>query len=118
VKAILSRYRRRVPPPQKICVGEVEFDFVSFEARRAGKKLEVTCKCMELMQYLFAHRNQVVKRSNLLDAVWGMETDLNTRTIDNHMVKLRQLIETDPKHPHFLITIHGIGYKLSHCCPD
>ncbi len=65
-----------------------------------------------MLRYFVAHRGAVVSREALLDAVWGYESTPNTRTVDAHIVKLRQKIEEDPHAPRYLLTMHGIGYKL------
>ena len=64
------------------------------------------------MKYFLEHKGETVSRGELLDEVWGYEASPTTRTVDNHILKLRQKIEDDPAHPKFILTVHGIGYKF------
>ncbi len=112
VQAMLKRREDQKRPVTQIAIGPVSIDFERFEALKNGQPVELTAKCFDLIHYLYLHRNKAIRRSDLMDNVWGMETDLNTRTIDNHVVKLRQLLEDNPSQPQRLITVHGIGYKL------
>jgi DNA-binding response OmpR family regulator len=65
-----------------------------------------------MLRYFVAHRGAVVSREALLNAVWGYTSAPNTRTVDAHIVKLRQKIEDDPHTPRHLLTMHGISYKF------
>ncbi len=65
----------------------------------------------EILRYLWEHRGETVSRDQLLENIWGYG-NTTTRTVDNFMVKLRQKIEPNPAAPRYLITVHGIGYKL------
>jgi DNA-binding response OmpR family regulator len=64
------------------------------------------------LRYLVQHRGEVVSRETLLTEVWGHQREVATRTVDNFIVRLRKKIEADPAVPHYLITVHGSGYKL------
>lgn len=79
-----------------------------------GQTIAFTKREMEILQYLHKHNDRPVPREELLHKVWGYEQDLNieTRTVDIHIAKLRRKLETDPKQPAFLITVRGGGYKL------
>ena len=66
-----------------------------------------------MMQVLAEHRGEVLHRDQILEKAWGYVKGLNTRTVDNHVVKVRQQIEDDPNNPRYLVTAHGIGYKLA-----
>ncbi|MGI9323898.1 MAG: response regulator transcription factor [Pseudomonadales bacterium] len=80
----------------------------------AGPRQSFTRREMDLLQYLHAHRERAVPREELLSKVWGYHQDLNieTRTVDIHIAKLRRKLERDPKQPQLLITIRGAGYRL------
>lgn len=92
--------------------GEVTLDFKHYRATKGGEDLELTAKEFEILRFLISHRGAVVKRADLLDKVWGLEDYPTTRTVDNHILKLRKKIENDPADPEFIITVHGIGYKF------
>jgi DNA-binding response OmpR family regulator len=87
-------------------------DFAAYTATRKGEPLSLTPKEFEIMKYLWQHRNKTVTREELLTQVWGYDESMSTRTVDNFILKLRQKIEDDPANPRYIITIHGIGYKL------
>jgi DNA-binding response OmpR family regulator len=65
-----------------------------------------------LLRYFIAHRNQNVSRKQILDEVWGLHEDTDTRAIDNFIVRLRRYIEDAPATPRFLITVRGVGYRF------
>lgn len=97
--------------PDRLVFGDVVLDFVRHEASRAGAAIELTPKEFEILRYFAAHRG-VVSRDALLNAVWGYTSAPNTRTVDAHIVKLRQKIEARPSEPKHLLTVHGLGYKF------
>ena len=78
------------------------------------KNISFTRRELEILQYLFAHHQRAVPRDELLSQVWGYakEADIETRTVDIHMAKLRRKIEVDPKNPARLVTVRGAGYRL------
>lgn len=92
--------------------GDVALDFTHYHATKAGEAIEMTPKEFEILHYLIAHRGKTVSRDELLDKVWGIDEYPTTRTVDNHILKLRKKIEKDPANPDFIITVHGIGYKF------
>jgi DNA-binding response OmpR family regulator len=106
---------RRAPAgglPERADVGDITIDFVRHVAQKGARALDLTPKEFEMLRYFVAHRGSVVSREALLNAVWGYDSMPNTRTVDAHIVKLRQKIEDRPHAPRFLLTMHGIGYKL------
>ncbi len=98
--------------PERIEFGDVSVDFVRHQATRGGHPLDLTAKEFELLRYFAAHQGAVVSRDALLNAVWGYDTAPNTRTVDAHIVKLRQKIEEHPHEPRHLLTAHGLGYTF------
>ena len=66
----------------------------------------------KLLQFLIENRGLVHSRDHLLDAVWGYDAMPSTRTVDVHIAWLRQKLEENPRHPHFIQTVHGMGYKF------
>ncbi len=112
-KAVLRRVEgSAVGSSEKMSLGSVEIDFKTYTATKAGKSLQMTPKEFELLKFLWQHRNQSVSRDQLLTNVWGYDETLSTRTIDNFILKLRQKIEDNPARPKFIVTLHGLGYKL------
>ncbi len=113
---IHAQLRRHKPEANQITdaftFGEVMLDFKHYRATKAGEEIELTAKEFEILRFLIAHRGATVKRTDLLDKVWGLEDYPTTRTVDNHILKLRKKIENDPANPEFIITVHGIGYKF------
>jgi len=98
--------------PQELRLGEVFVDFKRFEARKAGKVLDMSRKEFGVLRLLASRAGEVVTRDELLDEVWGYDQFPTTRTVDNHIALLRSKIEDDPSHPRHLITFRGVGYKL------
>jgi two-component system response regulator MtrA len=77
-----------------------------------GKKIELTILENRILLYFLKHLGQVVTREELMLQVWGYQADVNTRTLDMHIVRLRKKIETDPEQPLYLQTVRGVGYKF------
>ncbi|OGD37604.1 MAG: DNA-binding response regulator [Candidatus Aminicenantes bacterium RBG_19FT_COMBO_58_17] len=113
IKAHLRREKREPRNvPKTYVFGEVEVDFVHFKVRRAGKESDLTALEVDILRYLIAHKGEVVSRDALLDKVWGYEKFPTTRTIDNHILKLRKKIEEDPSRPRHIFSIYGEGYRF------
>jgi DNA-binding response OmpR family regulator len=94
-----------------LAFNDVEIDFGKYEARRAGRTLEMTRKEFQVLRYLASRPGRVVTREELLEAVWGYEKYPTTRTVDNHILSLRAKLEREPGKPGHLLTVHGVGYK-------
>ena len=92
--------------------GEIELDFRRHHAARAGRPLALTAREFDLLKYFVRRRGETVGRDELLDKVWGLRAYPFSRTVDNHVSKLRQKIERVPAEPAYLITVHGSGYKF------
>jgi DNA-binding response OmpR family regulator len=113
IKAHLRREKREPRHVQKTCVfGDVEIDFAHFKVRRAGSETDLTSLEVDILKYLIGHKGEVVSRDALLDKVWGYERFPTTRTIDNHILKLRKKIEDDPSTPRHILSIYGEGYRF------
>ena len=91
----------------------VEIDFRKYQATKAGRRLLLSAREFELLHYLIVHKGETVSRDQLLNQVWGYDSFSNTRTVDNHVAKLRQKIEDDSSDPKFILTVHGIGYRFA-----
>jgi two-component system alkaline phosphatase synthesis response regulator PhoP len=114
VRALLRRSQMTLGNKDrgKVQIGEVTLDFAKMDGFREGEPLHLTSLEFQVLAYLIDHEGEVVTRDDLLDKVWGYETFPTTRTIDTHMLHLRQKIETDPRNPVHLRTAHGKGYIL------
>jgi DNA-binding response OmpR family regulator len=88
-------------------------DFDALELRGAGQRsFRLTLMEAELMRYLTRHEGRVVSRKQILENVWGLHEDTDTRAIDNFIVRLRKYIEDVPSRPRHLLTVRGIGYRF------
>lgn len=114
VKAILRRSATSNAKPQVSAqkVGRLQLDFDQYSATCDGEMIRMSHKEFEIMHYLIENKNEVVSRYDLLNKVWGYDSQPTTRTVDNFILRLRQRIETNPNDPHYIITVHGVGYKL------
>jgi len=92
--------------------GTVTIDFKRAEVLRDDEPIDLSAMEFKLLQHLIENRGVVHSRDQLLDAVWGYDAMPSTRTVDVHIAWLRQKLETNPKHPHFIQTVHGMGYKF------
>ena len=110
VKAVL----RRVSPPaaEVYRFSDCEVNIRGNEVRRAGKLVDLSAKEFALLAYFISNPAETLTRDRLLDAVWGYENYPNTRTVDTHIVHLRQKLEPNPEEPRFILTVHGSGYKF------
>jgi two-component system, OmpR family, alkaline phosphatase synthesis response regulator PhoP len=93
--------------------GSVKVDFIKTEIHRNGETVPFSCKEFQLLRYLIDHKGETLNRGTLLHEVWGYSAIPNTRTVDVHIAWLRQKLEADPKQPHWILTVHGIGYKFA-----
>lgn len=92
--------------------GVIELDFNKHQAFKSGQPIELSAREFEVLKYFIAHRGETVTREQLLDEVWGYDNFPLTRTVDNHIARLRQKIEENPAEPQHLITMHRVGYKF------
>jgi len=91
---------------------DVQVDFTSMEAARAGHPISLTSQEFKLLKFFAGAPGRVISRQELLNEVWGYENYPTTRTVDNHILRLRQKLEPDPANPRFFLTLHGTGYKF------
>ena len=90
----------------------ITIDFGNLELRNLGGTIHLTVMEAELLRYLIRHRGQVVARKSILEDVWDLHEDTDTRAIDNFVVRLRRYIEDDPENPQHLLTVRGVGYRF------
>jgi two-component system alkaline phosphatase synthesis response regulator PhoP len=81
---------------------------------RDGRKIELTILENRILLYFLKNKNKVINREELMMEVWGYNADVNTRTLDMHIVRLRKKIETNPDYPQYLQTVRGVGYKFAY----
>ena len=93
--------------------GDVRIDFTGMEGARGGKVLTLTAQQFKLLKFFARSPGRVFSRDELLNEVWGYEDYPTTRTIDNHILRLRQKLEPDPANPRYFLTMHGAGYKFT-----
>jgi len=87
-------------------------DFDNLELRTPQQTIRLTLMEMQLLRYLVKHEGNVVSRKAILEKVWGLNEDTDTRAIDNFIVRLRKYIEDDPAKPEHLLTVRGVGYRF------
>lgn len=115
VRAVLRRSAAGAALENAITLdGDVEIDTRNLAGRRGGEALAFTRREIEILQYLRQHADRPVSRDELLTRVWGYDrtAEIETRTVDIHIAKLRRKIEPDAKEPRNLVTVRGAGYRL------
>ncbi len=113
VEAVLRRSGGGAGAFESYSFGDVAVNFRTYEARKAGREVEMTQREFALLRHFIERRGQVVAREELLGAVWGYDRIPFTRTVDMHVAKLRKKIEDDPTDPRYILTVHGLGYKFT-----
>jgi DNA-binding response OmpR family regulator len=106
-----SRKTADTGPKESIINGRT-IDFVNLELRSGDEVHRLTLMEAKLLQYLIEHRGTAVSRKTILEDVWGLQEDTDTRAIDNFIVRLRKYLESDPANPEVLKTVRGVGYKF------
>jgi len=111
VRAVMRRATRPAVGDQ-YAFDDVAVDFAKMEVTRGGKPVVMTPQEFKILKYFAQNPERVITRDELLNEVWGYQCSPSTRTVDNHLLKLRQKLEPDPAHPHHFRTVHGAGYKF------
>jgi DNA-binding response OmpR family regulator len=111
VKALLRRIQRTANVDQ-VRFANVVIDFKAYKAHRNDDPIELSAREYRLLRYLISKEGNVVTRDELLDEVWGYNSYPTTRTVDNHIARLRQKIEANIDEPQHILTVHGVGYKF------
>lgn len=113
VRALLRRTTERIEDIDTCRFGQIELDFKKYEARREGKKLELTALQFHMLKLLIQKKGEVISRDEFLDEIWGRDNVwISHRTIDSHIANIRRKIEDDPYHPTHILSIRGVGYKF------
>jgi two-component system alkaline phosphatase synthesis response regulator PhoP len=118
LRELLARVRavlRRPGPRQRMetfAFGDVRLHVRARQVFKAGREVRLTRKEFDLLRYFVEHPGEVITRDRLLDEVWGYERFPTTRTVDTHVLRLRQKLERDPEHPTHFLTVHAQGYRF------
>src|SRR6202171_1479569 len=112
VKAVLRRAKTVPKDQERYSFGEVEVNLKSCQVSRSGQAMDFSSKEFELLKYFLCHPGETLSRDRLLEDVWGYDRFPTTRTVDAHIVRLRQKVEPKPDEPRFILTVHGTGYKF------
>jgi two-component system, OmpR family, alkaline phosphatase synthesis response regulator PhoP len=113
VEAHLRRAPSTPHPTEGYAFGDVRVDFRKAEATKDGAPLDLSAREFQLLRYFLEHRGATLTRNELLNEVWGYNAMPSTRTVDVHVAWLRQKIEPNPRHPQYILTVHGMGYKFA-----
>lgn len=111
VRALLRR-SSKTEEIDSIEFDDIHIDFKAYRAEKNDQPLELSAREYRLLRYLVAKNGSVVTRDELLDEVWGYNSYPSTRTVDNHIARLRQKVEADIGDPRHIVTVHGVGYKF------
>jgi len=112
VKALLRRGCADGSEPTRASFGDVDIDFKAYSVRKNDEPVRLTMKEFELLRLLVNHPGEVLRRHRILTEVWGDDWDVFPRTIDTHIVHLRQKLEDDPADPKYIVNVRGVGYKF------
>jgi len=113
IKAILRRAQEPLREADHVRFGDIDLDFVKYEARKGGRPVPLTALEFALMRFLARNRGRVVHRNEILDGVWGKEVYVDARTVDKHISLLRRKIEDDAQDPKYILGVRGAGYKFT-----
>lgn len=92
--------------------GRISIDYFSMEVRQLGRRVNLTAMEFKVLRFFVSNPGRVISRDELLNEVWGYDNYPCTRTVDNHVLKLRQKLELEPAKPVYFQTVHGMGYKF------
>jgi DNA-binding response OmpR family regulator len=115
IRAVLRRTEPRPAEPaseSNLKVGALRLNVRKQEASVDDRKIDLTHKEFQLLEFLLRHPGEVISRDEFLDQVWGGEVYVTPRSVDTHMAALRRKIERDPDHPRYILSVRGAGYKL------
>jgi two-component system alkaline phosphatase synthesis response regulator PhoP len=112
VEALLRRVPRR-ESRSAYRFGSIHVDFKSAQVTRDGALVILSAREFQLLKYLIERRGSLISREELLGQVWGYTATPVTRTVDVHVAWLRQKLEANPKHPEFILTVRGLGYRFA-----
>jgi DNA-binding response OmpR family regulator len=117
-RELLARVRAALRRNVRSQIGDIagfdgiSVDFTKMEVTRNGEIIGMTAQEFKTLKFLLQNAERVITRDELLNEVWGYQNYPSTRTVDNHILKLRQKLEKDPANPSHFRTVHGVGYKF------
>ncbi|HSS22335.1 MAG TPA: response regulator transcription factor [Pyrinomonadaceae bacterium] len=109
---VVAKDGRTEEGPAEFAFNDRVIDFANLELRTKKETIRLTLMEAQLLRYLVKHEGNVVSRKSILENVWGLNEDTDTRAIDNFVVRLRKYIEDDPTTPKHLLTVRGVGYRF------
>jgi len=112
LRAPANHTAAKLQPPDTFTFGDKSVHFDLLELHVGDKVFPLTLMEANLLRYLIQHEGRPVSRKSMLEKVWGLHEDTDTRAIDNFIVRLRRYIEDEPAHPHHLLTVRGVGYRF------
>jgi DNA-binding response OmpR family regulator len=115
IKAILRRSitgKEDIAESEFITIGNIKVNFKSYIALEGADEIKMSHKEFEVLHYLYQNAGKIIHRDDLIARVWSIDYNINTRTVDNFILKLRQKIEADSNNPKIILTVHGMGYKM------
>ena len=112
VKAVLRRTSVVPKDQDRRSFGEVEVDLRKCRVLKSGQVIDISSKEFELLKYFIVHSGETLSRDRLLEDVWGYDNYPTTRTVDTHLMRLRQKLEPNPDQPQYFLTVHGTGYRF------
>jgi DNA-binding response OmpR family regulator len=113
IKVQLRRERRNILDAGNVLnLGEITIDFIHYKVFRNNKEIDLTSLEAEILSFMYSRNGRVISRNELLENIWGYEKFPTTRTVDNHILKLRKKIEKNPNHPEHLLSVYGEGYRF------
>ena len=108
----MRRASRSSAVPEVFAFDDLSVDLKKMELHQAGRPIPLTTQEFKVLRFFVHNQDRVVSREELLNEVWGYQNYPSTRTVDNHILKLRQKLENDPGNPVHFRTVHGMGYKF------
>jgi two-component system alkaline phosphatase synthesis response regulator PhoP len=112
VKAVLRRSSALPKDQDRYAFDRIEVNLKTNQVLRDGRPIDFSAKEFDLLKYFICHSGETLSRDRLLEDVWGYDNYPSTRTVDTHLVRLRQKLEPNPEEPRFFLTVHGVGYKF------
>ena len=112
INAVLRRVEPIKNTIKSLKIGNLCLDLKSYQATSKSMPVKISTKEIDILEFLYKRKNQNISRSDIINHIWETKGDIESRTIDNFIVKLRQKIEENPSNPRHIITIHGKGYRL------
>ena len=112
IRAVLRRVKLQSRLLERYSIGDMEFDFKKYEARKGGVEIDISAREFQILKMLVTHEGEVISRDQLIGEIWGYDDFPTERTIDTHIARLRQKLEDDPSQPEHILTVYGAGYKF------